>query len=199
MPRPSLKAVRTQEILQAYEACVARYGLEGATQERIAEEAGVKRTLLRHYLGNRDDMIDALIDHVIDKFDAGTTLLIEVLPEKNRIPPLLDILYGHFGASDTNQVAAIQALSAAADKYPKVRRAILQSMDRLVAAVENELRLAHPNAPDDARYHAVAFSVTHLYFSIDSCSGLNPPEPWWQHARTSAELLIASLEQSHDQ
>lgn len=198
MPRPSLKAVRTQEILQAYEACVGRYGLEGATQERIAEEAGVKRTLLRHYLGNRDDMIDALIDHVIAKFDAGTALLVEVLPDSNRIPPLLDILYGHFGASDTNQVAAIQALSAAAEKYPNIRRAILGCMDRLVDAVEEELRRAHPKAPP-GRLHTVAFSITHLYFSIDSCSGLNPPKDWWRHARSSAELMIASLETSHDQ
>ena len=34
MPRPSLKAQRSEEILDAYERCVARYGVEGATLEK---------------------------------------------------------------------------------------------------------------------------------------------------------------------
>ena len=38
MPRPSVKAERTEEILDAFERCVARYGVEGSTLERIAEQ-----------------------------------------------------------------------------------------------------------------------------------------------------------------
>ena len=38
MGRPSLTEVRTVEILDAFERCVARYGLEGSSLERIAED-----------------------------------------------------------------------------------------------------------------------------------------------------------------
>ncbi len=62
MPRKSLKEIRSEQILAAYATYITRYGLEGATQERIAEPAGVKRLIFRHYLGNREEMIDALID-----------------------------------------------------------------------------------------------------------------------------------------
>ena len=60
MGRPNLTEVRTAEILDAFERCVARYGLEGSSLERVAEEAGVKRSILRHYIGNRDEMITGL-------------------------------------------------------------------------------------------------------------------------------------------
>ena len=39
MPRKCLKEVRSEQILAAYATCITRYGLEGATQERIAEQA----------------------------------------------------------------------------------------------------------------------------------------------------------------
>ena len=54
MGRPDLTEVRTAEILDAFERCVARFGLEGSSLERDAEEAGMKRSILRHYIGNRN-------------------------------------------------------------------------------------------------------------------------------------------------
>ena len=41
MGRPNLTEVRTSEILDAFERCVARFGLEGSSLERVAEEAGI--------------------------------------------------------------------------------------------------------------------------------------------------------------
>ena len=45
---------RRQEYLDAFEKCVARYGIEGATLAKIAEIAGLARPLVRHNVGNRD-------------------------------------------------------------------------------------------------------------------------------------------------
>ncbi|WP_419813271.1 TetR/AcrR family transcriptional regulator [Bacterioplanoides sp.] len=56
MSRPSLKEQRYQQVMDAYEACVARYGLEGATLERIAEKADLARPLIRHNVGNRREL-----------------------------------------------------------------------------------------------------------------------------------------------
>ncbi len=39
MPRPNLKAQRSEEILDAYLACVARFDLDGATQESSARQS----------------------------------------------------------------------------------------------------------------------------------------------------------------
>jgi len=195
MSRPSLKTVRSAEILDAFEKCVARFGLEGATQDRIAEEAGVKRTLLRHYLGNRDEMIDALIDHVTAKFDNETALMVAALPDKDRVASLIKILFGPQGVSDINLVMVFQALSNASDQHPKARTSILGAVDRMVAAIDGELANTFPDA-DAKQRTAVAFGVTQLYFSIDSIAMLTPPASWWARAKSSAQILISSLEAS---
>ena len=62
MGRPSLADVRRPQLLDAYAACLARYGVEGTTLDRVAKEAGVTRGLVRHYLGNRDEVLRALGD-----------------------------------------------------------------------------------------------------------------------------------------
>ena len=69
MARPSLKKERTDQILDALERCLAGYGLEGATQDRIAEEAGLARPLIRHNVGNRDDMLRLGLDRFIRRSD----------------------------------------------------------------------------------------------------------------------------------
>jgi AcrR family transcriptional regulator len=58
--RPSNRDERYAQVMQALVRCVARFGLEGASLTQIAAEAGLSRPLIRHHLGNREDMIAAL-------------------------------------------------------------------------------------------------------------------------------------------
>lgn len=84
MARPSIKRFRKEEILNAYEKCIALYGVEGATQKRVAEMASIARPLLRHHVGNNEDMLleatkrfttrsiiemQSLIDYPFNNFD----------------------------------------------------------------------------------------------------------------------------------
>ena len=65
MPRPSIAAERRVEILQAFEACALRKGLEATTLADVAEEAGLPRPLVRHFMGNRADMVSGLIERMM--------------------------------------------------------------------------------------------------------------------------------------
>ena len=197
MPRPSLKDVRSAEILEAFASCVARFGLEGATQERIAETAGVKRTILRHYLGNRDDMIDALIDFVVNDFDAQCKALFDALPKTNRVAAMLDCLFGALSRTDPDMVMAFQALVAAADRYPKARKALLDWTLQFIEAVGAELAAAFPSAVKD-KVEASAHGIVALYFNADSLHPLHPPKSWNRATRAAADLLVRSLKESQD-
>ncbi|MGH1484027.1 MAG: TetR/AcrR family transcriptional regulator [Geminicoccales bacterium] len=195
MPRPSLKDVRSAEILTAFASCVARFGLEGATQERIAEAAGVRRTILRHYLGNRDDMISALIDFVVADFDAQSKALFDALPKTNRVTALLDFLFGASSRTNPDMVLTFEALVAAADRYPEARKALLAWIQRFTEAVEAELTTTHPAAAND-RVAAAAYGIVALYFNADSLHPLRPPKSWDRAARAAADLLVNALEGS---
>ena len=201
MPRPSLETVRREEILEAFVRSVACFGLEGATQERIAEAAGVKRPILRHYLGNRDAMIAALIDHLADRFDAETAALGRALPHDvsgaGRVEAMLELLFGPRSATPAETVLAFQAIVAAAPRYPKARTAMLASVTRFHDLVEAELSAAYPKAPAD-EIAAVAFGLVSLTFNLDALAPLRPPRAWRSAAGRAARSLVETLGDKND-
>ena len=68
MGRKSLASERTSQILDAFERCIVQYGLEGATLKRIAKEAGVKLSMIHHYIGNRDMLVKSMVKRFIDTY-----------------------------------------------------------------------------------------------------------------------------------
>ena len=52
MGRKSIAPQRQNEILDAFERCVMKYGFTGSSTHRISEEAGMKQPMVAHYFGN---------------------------------------------------------------------------------------------------------------------------------------------------
>jgi AcrR family transcriptional regulator len=195
MPRPSLKDQRSEEILDAFLTCVARFGLEGATQERIAAEAGVKRTLLRHYLGNRDQMIGALTEHVVAEFAKTTDLLAQMLTEEGGLRHLIDLLFDQREASDPRLMLAYQAMVASVDSYPAMRAPLLESLQSFLSVIEIAAKESHPTrSPGSIR--AVAHGISAAYVNLDALAPLDPPADWQAAAKTAAILLANSLKET---
>ena len=193
MPRPSMKDQRSAEILDAYLTCVARFGLEGATQERIAEAAGVKRPLLRHYLGNRDEMISALADHVLAGFERAVSGLRSTLSPDATTTDLVDLLFREGSESDPRLMLAYQSLVTAVPDRPDLRRKLLDSMTGFFDVIERILRRTAPAAPED-RIRAVTQGISAVFVNLDSLSPLDPPVGWRAELKLAATLLASSLE-----
>ena len=193
MPRPSLRDQRSREILDAFLTCAARYGLEGATQERIALEAGVKRPLLRHYLGNRDEMVTALCAHVVDEFDALSEALADKLRESGQPSDLIDLLFDPANDTDPRLVLVFQALTASAEAYPQMRQPLLSSIDRFIGLIASFLRRTCTTRRQQ-QLNAVAHGLAALFMSSDALSPLDPPLEWRQATQRGALVLVNSLE-----
>ncbi|WP_158524839.1 TetR/AcrR family transcriptional regulator [Phaeobacter piscinae] len=195
MPRPSLKDQRSEEILDAYLTCVARFGLEGATQERIAAEAGVKRPLLRHYLGNRDQMIAALTQHVVDTFNASTSSLATALADAGNAEDIVAVLFADDAPNDPRLLLAWQGLSISASENPGMRADLLDSLERFLTVLSDTLNRIVPGA-NPARVRAVAQGISSSFVTLDSLSPLSPPAGWRQELKQAALLLARTLEGS---
>ncbi len=193
MPRPSLRDQRSRQILDAFLTCAARYGLEGATQERIAFEAGVKRPLLRHYLGNRDEMVAALCAHIVDEFDALNEALADRLRESGKPSDLIDLLFNPASETDPRLVLVFQALTASAATYPQMRQPLLSSIDRFIDVIASFLRRTCTTRRQ-LQCQAVAHGLAALFMSSDALSPLDPPPEWRQAAQRAATTLVNSLE-----
>src|SRR5699024_12343943 len=57
MARPSVANERRQQIMEATLATMTEHGISGTTLDRIAESAGMSRGHVRHFLGNRDEIL----------------------------------------------------------------------------------------------------------------------------------------------
>lgn len=193
MPRPSLKDKRTEEILDAYLTCVARFGLEGATQERIAAQAGVKRPILRHYLGNKDQMIAALVGYVVTGFAAMTDAFEQALQGAATPSDLVEMMFDGGEDTDARLMLAWQALSASVGDYPDARAPLLQSLQEFLAVLEGALRRMAPEA-DAPILRAVAQGIAAAYVHLDAMAPLAPPQEWRSDLKQAALLLAAGLE-----
>ena len=191
MARPSLKDVRSREILDAFVNCVARYGLDGSTLQRIAEEAGVRRTLLRHYLGNREEMVAKLLAHVLAKFEGMTDALIADLPKVNRWPVLLDKMFQYRNHEAAN-ATVFQALVAASDRYPDLRKPLVAFEQDFERTLMVELAAYFPDA-DKKACAVVAAGVTSIYFTVESMLPLKPSSAWINRQHSAADALVATL------
>lgn len=195
MGRPSKKTERTEQILQALQRCVARYGLEGSTLERIAEEAGLQRSLLRHFAGNRNELVQQLAGRVIGQSDQQWAEFINYLPEKNVTTALLDGLFTEDN-SDAEFILVIESLIFAAGQDEPLRKQMQAWMYRFTNDMKSIL-LRDNQSAEDEHLDAIAFGLVSIYFNLDSLAPLNMSEQYRPSARRAAELLINSLSQAN--
>lgn len=63
-PRPTVAAVRREEIIQATIRCLARDGATGLRMKRVAREAGVSQAILHYYFDNKRAIFIAALETV---------------------------------------------------------------------------------------------------------------------------------------
>lgn len=191
MGRPSLADERRPQILEAFEACVLKHGLEGSSLERIAAEAGLPRSLIRHYCGNREDLTRALIDGIIDRTVSFYRDIIGRAGAAGGTRALVDYLLGAEFA-DSRDDALIDALMAVSHRDPRVREQLRQKYGTFERSVRRELRGAFPAAgAGDVR--ATAYALMCLAVGNASMHDLELPARGRDDARRVAMALVERL------
>lgn len=193
MARPSVKQQRTEEILDAFSRCIARFGLHGSTLERIAEEAGVQRPILRHYIGNRDELVAALAARIERQFTAATKALFAWLPQSNRIEHLVEALFDPSWRSSSEDLAVAQALISATDEYPEIGAGLRSWLLEFDRQVGDELSARYPDALR-SEIEAVSFGLVSISINVDSFGPLQLPDRYRENGKQAAWRLIRSLE-----
>ena len=191
MARTSLRDVRIGEILDAYMVCIGRYGVIGTTLERISKESGLARPLLRHYLGNRNEMFAKLLTYVVATFDATTDELIAGLPETGRLDAMLDTLFDTSDPS-SDHAGAFQALVSVAPLYEGVGEQLMRHMTDFENAIAAEIAREIPTA-DVASCKVAAAGIAATCYNVEAVLPLDPPTDWVELQRRVAEKLIEGL------
>ena len=191
MPRPSLKEERRAEILAAYGRCVARYGVEGATLERTAEEADLARALIRHNVGNKDELLEAFLDKFLGSATEASNTLFSSLPRDDRLATMVEWLFDP-QYSDALEVSVTSALVAAAIERPALAKRLRHWTFEFIDKIRIELKQAFPDADDD-KAEAVATGIAAIYFNVDSLTPLSDTNRLRQASEAAVTLLISTL------
>lgn len=194
MPRPSMAAQRKEEILDAFERCILSVGIDATSLEMLADEAKMKRSILRHYIGNRDDIVCALSKRCQNRYTEQWVQTLQWLPESDRLPALLDVLFAKRGQAYVDQSIIGEAIFSQAKRLKEVKQHQQHSMDEFLRYVEQELNTAYPTA-DSEHIVLVAHGIYANYLLSES---LMPLDMWEEVDRLKqvSLLLIRSFSSS---
>lgn len=196
MARPSIKKQRTEEILIAFSRCLAKFGLAGSTLERLAEESGLQRSLVRHYVGNRENLIRLLADKTLHDYQVMTDqlfLAVQGMEGRARLNALLDLLFDPQYRSSAESTLVLEALmNASANDFPELKQPIADWMNGFSQRLSQTLHEVHPLVKVD-QCDAVSFGILSIYFNLDALSPIGLSTAYQQTARQAAQLLLDSL------
>ncbi len=195
MPRKDLTKERTEQILDALEHCVERFGIGGTSLEQVAQEAGVKRSLIRHYIGNREDLILAMAKRLTTKYASQMRWLADSLRGPKRIDSLLNALFPKEPVGSFRDVIVVEQLIAAAPEFPEIRGLMTSLVEGTIEGIRDQLGLAYPG-PDPRTAWTIAHGVVGIYFNHHSLAPLQLPSRHRTAARFSARALIETLDAS---
>jgi len=92
--KPTKREATRNKVVRAAIEAIYRDGFHAAHTNRIAEEAGVSWGVLQYHFGDKDGLLQAVIDHIFDDFEA--TLATTSLQGDNlqqRIRHLIDVVW----------------------------------------------------------------------------------------------------------
>jgi len=173
MARPSLKQERQKIILQAFTECIAAKGLNATTLDDIALKSQMRRSLLRHNVGNRTELINQVAEYVSTEFETIWREQRTQYANDNKNEWLLKILFN--SNPDEKYQALIPAffsLLASAHRYPEVTQRLKKCFNVYLDDITQELVRRHPKAGEnDCRQ--VSLGIVGIFFNWDSFLSLD--------------------------
>ena len=173
MARPSLKQDRQKIILQAFTECIAAKGLNATTLDDIALKSQMRRSLLRHNVGNRTELINQVAEYVSTEFETIWSEQRTQYANDNKNEWLLKILFN--SNPDEKYQALIPAffsLLASAHRYPEVTQRLKKCFNVYLDDITQELVRRHPKASEnDCRQ--VSLGIVGIFFNWDSFLSLD--------------------------
>ncbi len=191
MARPDLSLERSEQILHAFSRCVARRGIDATSLEDVAGEAGVKRAIIRHYIGNRDDLVEAFLDRLETRLRRDNDEMrawFAANPGVGNLPAYL--LWD--GDDSEDDLPVLESVFAAARRDPAIAKRLTGWLEDFADAVGDVLRASFPDAEEN-EVRDVAYGVVAIYNNHRSMATLGAPSRYRAMALEAAGALIASL------
>ena len=174
---------------------MAEFGLENTTLQQIADRAGIARSAIAHFVGNRDDVIDAAATRSVGRIRAQFDAALRATPPEDQVDRFIDLVFSR-DLQDRQAVLDLNdELVALAHRNPHARGRLAELYAAFDDMVREMLGDLYPGATDE-QVATVAITVVLLLREADRVStvGLTAePDRIRSRATRAARLLIDSL------
>ena len=192
--KPSKREVTRSKVIKAAIDSIYRDGFHAAHTNRIAEEAGVSWGVLQYHFGDKDGLLQAVLDHIFDNFlqtMAGAEIEGKDLEE--RLSKLIEVVWSLISRKEYRVSIAILR-NAGKDKKSKIdgQKQVKQWAAR-ISELWNEL------LADDHISPATSATARHLLFAglRGLADDINPrarlSSKSWEAERTALADAVAYL------
>jgi AcrR family transcriptional regulator len=185
--RPNVETERREQILSAFEACVIEYGLAKTTLQKVADKAGLPRSLVRYFVGNRAEMVELLLNRMNEKADRS---IAEQFPKNPTLAELLDLIFdGAFTDQTTNLII---------DQLWELSRrdvAVKQQLKKLYSSLKDRItaQMRREGLPNQGRHADIAQSLIALGYGQACLEDLGMKTKRRNTCRLCADVLLAQL------
>lgn len=169
MVRPRIGDERREQILSAFERCVIRDGLSKATLQKVAAEADLPRSLVRYFVGNKQDMVGLLIDRMIERAEDSLSRL-RPKDRQFSIQDMLDYLFGTVFADRTSN-AIVDELWYLAAHDIAIKKRLSKMYARVRDLIANQLHKDGVGGSPSER-QATAYALVSLAYGDASFRSL---------------------------
>ncbi len=188
--RPSVAPERRTQVLDAFIALVGDDGLEAVTLDRVAQAAGVQRAVIRHFVGNRAELIRQAVARIADLYEGEVRETVGASPD---VPTLLDTLFGEPWVGGLSAYdRAFDALLLEAAREPEAAAAVRRAYRVLIDEIAGALRRRAPET-DEVLVQDTAYAITCLAEHNATMMGLGHPPELSAAARRAAHDLAERL------
>jgi AcrR family transcriptional regulator len=188
MARPPKFEERNEEIMRAFELCVARKGLAATTLTDIATEAGLPRSLVRYFMGNRDEMVDRLIERLMARAEASLSRVRDQAGAA-RLDGLLDQFFGEVFANELSN-AVIGELWYLAKNDEHIRSRLNGVYNYAIELLAGAMQRERQGGSARQR-RAAAFAILSLILGQSSLNDFGIFSGGAQDLRKAAEIILA--------
>jgi len=184
---------RRSEIIDAFIACVRRAGLQGTTVDQVAKAAGVSRTLVFHYFGDMQSLVQEAVNKISANATRDLAKNIDGLSGRDRQLKLIDFVVAGEHFQSLSDVVLLTELISLAGRDPKVAEVLSRLYNHHISSKEIELAACFPHAEASTR-HAVAYALMcisemHWFFSSIGLGAKREHD-----VRLACEALLTLLE-----
>lgn len=196
MGRKSIKDIRQQEIIRAFYKTAKMEGLHNTSIAKIADEMDINPSLILHYFKNKDELILALIDYILNRYQKIYTT------ERNgsAITELQEVLDNLFSRKWNSLISddVYYSCYSLIFRDPVVRNKYKHLHDSLRASLESHLidcvregslNIDDPRTTANLVYTVLEGAYYYLCMEPDASVRLQVMEQYKQHA-----YMIVGLE-----